>query len=71
MEFIQQKRLKKYDSNYNNCFVGDLVPEPKYYEGVKFVNKTHTTKEKILKRTDLINSTKDSDFNKTFYNFKN
>ena len=31
----------------------------------------HTTKEKTLKRTDLINSTKDSDFNKTFYNFKN
>ena len=62
MEFIQQKRLKKYDSNYNNCFVGDLIPEPKYYEGVKFINKINTTKEKTIKRTDLVK-------NNVFYNF--
>ena len=60
-------KIKKYDSNYNNCFVGDLVPEPEYYKGVKFINKINTTKEKTIKRTDLVKI--DLVKNNVFYNF--
>lgn len=56
-------KIKKYDGNYNNCFVGDLVPELEYYKGVEFINKTNTIKKETLKRTDLIKT------DKTFYNF--
>ena len=56
-------KIKKYDSNYNNCFVGDLVPELEYYKDVEFVNKTNTTKKETLKRTDLIKADNE------FYNF--
>ena len=56
-------KIKKYDSNYNNCFVGDLVPELEYYKDVEFVNKTNTIKKETSKRTDLIKA------DNAFYNF--
>ena len=56
-------KIKKYDSNYNNCFVGDLVPEIEYYKGVEFINKTNTIKQETLKRSDLIKA------DNAFYNF--
>ena len=56
-------KIKKYDSNYNNCFVGDLVPELEYYKDVEFINKTNTIKQETLKRTDLIKA------DNAFYNF--
>lgn len=57
------EKIKKYDDNYNNCFVGDLVPEIEYYKDVKFINKTTTNKKKTLKRSDLIKP------DNVFYNF--
>ena len=68
MEYVQQERLKKVDSNYNNYFVGNLVPELEYYKGVEFINKTNTNKQETLKRTDLIKDEK-TEADKVFYNF--
>ena len=62
-------KIKKYDSNYNNYFVGDLVPELEYYKGVEFINKTNTIKQETLKRTDLIKDEK-TEADRVFYNFK-